>query len=79
MHALANKFYKEGFWSRLNLREDDRATAVLFLHLKSLAYLKQHPDLLILEMPLFDVVRVDTCQRTLCIAFAFLNGEEEKD
>jgi hypothetical protein len=30
-------------------------------------------------MPLLDIVGVDACQRSFCIAFAFLGGEEEKD
>ncbi|RYC76812.1 hypothetical protein BFJ63_vAg20311 [Fusarium oxysporum f. sp. narcissi] len=30
-------------------------------------------------MPLLDIVGVDACQRTFCIAFAFLSGEEEGD
>ena len=63
-------------------------TAVLFAHPQSLAYLKCYPDLLILDctyktnkykMPLLDIVGVDACQRSFCIAFAFLSGEEEGD
>jgi hypothetical protein len=30
-------------------------------------------------MPLLDIVGVDACQRSFCIAFAFLSGEEETD
>ena len=30
-------------------------------------------------MPLLDIIGVDACQRSFCIAFAFLSGEEEKD
>lgn len=54
----------------------------------SLAYLRAYPDLLFLdctyktnkyEMPLLDTIGVDACQRTFCIAFAFLSGETEED
>jgi len=30
-------------------------------------------------MPLLDIVGVDACQKTFCIAFAFLDGETELD
>lgn len=30
-------------------------------------------------MPLLDIVGVDACQRSFCVAFAFLSGEEEVD
>lgn len=30
-------------------------------------------------MPLLEIVAVDACQRTFCVAFAFLSGEEEDD
>jgi hypothetical protein len=30
-------------------------------------------------MPLLDMVGVDACQRSFCIAFAFLSGESEED
>ncbi|KAJ3453177.1 hypothetical protein MRS44_018832 [Fusarium solani] len=30
-------------------------------------------------MPLLDIIGVDACQRSFCIAFAFLSGEEEQD
>jgi hypothetical protein len=60
----------------------------LFAHPESLAYLKSYPDILILDctyktnkykIPLLDIVGIDACQRSFCIAFAFLGGEEEKD
>ena len=31
------------------------------------------------KMPLLDIVGVDACQRSFCIAFAFLSGEDEGD
>ena len=58
------------------------------LHPESLAYLQAYPDTLILDctyktnkygMPLLDMIGVDACQRSFCIAFAFLNGESEQD
>jgi hypothetical protein len=53
-----------------------------------LAYLQAYPDLLFLDctyktnkygMPLLDIIGVDACQRSFCIAFAFLSGEAEED
>ncbi|KJZ69833.1 hypothetical protein HIM_10786 [Hirsutella minnesotensis 3608] len=88
MHAFANQLDEEGFWNRMQLNEDGRVTAVLFAHPESLAYLKAYPDLLFLDctyktnkygMPLLDIIGVDACQRSFCIAFAFLSGENEED
>jgi hypothetical protein len=88
MHALANELNNEGFWSRIKLDQDNRVTHVMFAHPKSLEYLKAYPDVVILDctyktnkyrMPLLDIVGVDACQRSFCIAFAFLAGEEESD
>lgn len=88
IHALANELDKEGFWSRMRLDQNNRVTDVFFAHPRSLAYLKSYPDLVILDctyktnkyrMPLLDIVGVDACQRSFCIAFAFLSGEEEGD
>jgi hypothetical protein len=88
IHAFANQLDKEGFWNRMQLDSDNRITAVLFAHPESLAYLKAYPDLLFLDctyktnkygMPLLDMIGVDACQRSFCIAFAFLNGEAEQD
>ncbi|KID81747.1 transposase [Metarhizium guizhouense ARSEF 977] len=88
IHALANELDREGFWNRMQLDEDGRVTAVLFAHPQSLAYLRCYPDLLILDctyktnkykMPLLDIVGVDACQRSFCVAFAFLSGEDERD
>ncbi|KAM6513667.1 hypothetical protein FALCPG4_18973 [Fusarium falciforme] len=88
IHAFANQMDKEGFWSRMRLDSDDRVTAVLFAHPESLAYLQAYPDLLFLDctyktnkygMPLLDMIGVDACQRSFCIAFAFLSGETEQD
>jgi hypothetical protein len=86
--ALANELDKEGFWSRMQFDEDGRVTAVLFAHPESLAYLQAYPDVLLLDctyktnkygMPLLDMIGVDACQRSFCIAFAFLSGETEED
>ncbi|KAM6513523.1 hypothetical protein FALCPG4_18956 [Fusarium falciforme] len=88
MHALSDQLKSEGFWSQIRLDESSRVTAVLFAHPTSLAYLKLYPEVLILDctyktnkykMPLLDIVGVDACQRSFCIAFAFLSGEEEHD
>ncbi|KAJ3454861.1 hypothetical protein MRS44_013461 [Fusarium solani] len=88
MHALADQLKGEGFWSRIRLDESGRVVAVLFAHPQSLGYLKSYPEVLVLDctyktnkykMPLLDMVGVDACQRSFCIAFAFLSGEEEDD
>jgi hypothetical protein len=88
INAFANQLDREGFWNRMQLGPDDRVTAVLFAHPDSLAYLQAYPDTLILDctyktnkygMPLLDMIGVDACQRSFCIAFAFLSGETEQD
>jgi hypothetical protein len=67
---------------------DGRVTAVLFAHPDSLTYLQAYPDILLLDctyktnkygMPLLDMIGVDACQKSFCIAFAFLSGESEDD
>jgi hypothetical protein len=88
IHALANQLDREGFWSRMQFAPGGRITAVLFAHPDSLAYLQAYPDTLLLDctyktnkygMPLLDMIGVDACQRSFCIAFAFLSGETEQD
>src|SRR5689334_12101855 len=88
MHALANELDKEGFQTRIQLDHDGRVTAVLFAHPTSLGYLNAYPELLLLDctyktnkykMPLLDMIGADACQRSFCIAFAFLSGEDEDD
>ncbi|KAH7461514.1 hypothetical protein FOMA001_g19037 [Fusarium oxysporum f. sp. matthiolae] len=88
IHALADQLNSEGFWSEIRLDEGGRVTAVLFAHPQSLEYLKLYPEVLLLDctyktnkykMPLLDIVGIDACQRSFCIAFAFLSGEEEND
>ncbi|TVY80124.1 PKS-NRPS hybrid synthetase [Fusarium oxysporum f. sp. cubense] len=88
IHAFGNQLDKEGFWNRMQLDSHDRVTGVLFAHPESLAYVKAYPDLLFLDctykmnkygMPLLDIIGVDACQRSFCIAFAFLSGESEED
>lgn len=88
IHALANQLDNEGFWSRMQFAPDGRVTAVLFAHPDSLALLQAYPDVLLLDctyktnkygMPLLDMIGIDACQRSFCIAFAFLSGESEED
>lgn len=88
MQAFANQLDEQGFWNRMQLDNGGRVTAVLFAHPESLAYLKAYPDILFLDctyktnkygMPLLDIIGVDACQRSFCIAFAFLSGESEED
>ena len=61
---------------------------MLFAHPDSLGYLKAYPEVLLLDctyktnkygMPLLDMIGIDACQRSFCIAFAFLSGETEED
>ena len=88
IHALINQLDREGFWSRVRVDENQRVTAILFAHPDSLQYLQAYSDLLLLDctyktnkyqMPLLDMIGVDACQRSFCIAFAFLSGEQEED
>ncbi|RKK65642.1 hypothetical protein BFJ69_g16107 [Fusarium oxysporum] len=86
--ALADQLFREGFWSQFQTGPDGRVKAVLFAHPESVAYLQAYPDVLILDctyktnkygMPLLDLIGVDSCQRSFCVAFAFLSGECEED
>ena len=88
IHALANDLDEEGFWSRMRFDPNGRVTAVLFAHPDSLQFVQGYPDILLLDctyktnkyrMPLLDMIGVDACQRSFCIAFAFLSGEAEED
>ena len=88
INALASQMEKDGFCCRIQLAQDNRVTAVFFAHPDSLSYLKAYPDVLLLDctyktnkykMPLLDIIGVDACQRSFCIAFAFLSGEAELD
>lgn len=88
IHALANQLDTEGFWSRVQYAADGQVTSVLFAHPDSLGYLKAYPEVLLLDctyktnkngMPLLDMIGIDACQQSFCIAFAFLSGETEAD
>jgi MULE transposase domain len=88
IQALVDQLKKEDFWCRVRLDSDNRLTAIFFAHPDSVAYLQGNPDVLLLDctyktnkhgMPLLDMVGVDSCQRSFCIAFAFLSGESEED
>jgi len=88
MQALINQFNEEGVWYRVRVDSDNRVTALFFAHPDSIAHLQRNPDVLILDctyktnkhgMPLLDMVGVDSCERSFCIAFAFLSGETEDD
>lgn len=88
INALINQLDREGFWSRVRVDENQRVTAILFAHPGSLQHLQAYSDLLLLDctyktnkyqMPLLDMIGVDACQRSFCIAFAFLSGEQEED
>ena len=88
MQAFANQLDEQGFWNRMQLDNGGRVTAVLFAYPESLAYLKAYPDILFLDctyktnkygMPLLDIIGIDACQRSFCIAFAFLSGESSVD
>ena len=88
IHALVNQLHEEGFRCEVRLDSDSRVTALFFAHPDSIAYLQCNPDVLLLDctyktnkhsMPLLDMVGVDACERSFCIAFAFLSGETEED
>lgn len=88
IHALITQLNNEGFWSRIQFDDNRRVTGVLFAHTQSLAYLEAYPDVLLLDctymtnkynMPLLELIGFDACQRSFCIAFAFLSGETEGD
>ena len=88
IQALVDQLHKQGFWCRVRLDADNRLTAIFFAHPDSIAYLQCNPDVLLLDctyktnkyhMPLLDMVGVDSCQRSFCIAFSFLSGETEED
>ena len=88
IQALVDHLYNEGFWCRVRLDKDNRLTAIFFAHPDSVRYLQCNPDVLLLDctyrtnkhqLPLLDMVGVDSCQRSFCIAFAFLSGESEAD
>ena len=88
IQALVDQMHDEGFWCHVRLDTDNRLTAIFFAHPDSVAYLQCNPDVLLLDctyktnkhaMPLLDMVGVDSCQRSFCIAFAFLSGESEDD
>ncbi len=88
IQALASQLDREGFWNRIQTAPDGRVTAMLFAHPDSLAYLQAYPDTLLLDctyktnkykMPLLDIIGVDACHRSFCIAFAFLSSEGEED
>jgi MULE transposase domain len=88
MQALINQLDEQGFWSRFRVDENHRVEAVLFAHPDSLAYLQSYPELLLLDctyktnrfgMPLLDIIGIDGSNRSFCIAFAFLRGENTED
>ncbi|EXU94820.1 MULE transposase domain protein [Metarhizium robertsii] len=74
IHALANELDSEGFWNRMQLVEYGRVTGVLFAHPQLDCIYKTNKY----KMPLLDIVG-DACQRSFCVAFAFLSGEDERD
>jgi hypothetical protein len=66
----------------------NRHRAIFFANPDSIAYLQCNPDVLLMDctyktnkhgMPLLDMIGVDSCQRSSCIAFAFLSVETEED
>ncbi|KAJ6788687.1 hypothetical protein PWT90_07147 [Aphanocladium album] len=88
IQALVDQLHEEGFHYKVRLDSDNRLTAIFFAHPDSIAFLQCNPDVLLLDctyktnkhsMPLLDMVGVDACERSFCIAFAFLSGETEED
>lgn len=88
MSALYEQLKQEGFWSRFNLNDNNRVLYLIFAHPGSLTYLQIYPDTLLLDytyktnkykMALLDIIGVDACRRSFCIAFVFLRYETEAD
>jgi hypothetical protein len=88
IHALAEELVDQGFGSHFCLDQDSRVTAVFFTNPESLTYTKSYPEVMMLDctyktnkyrMPLLDIVGIDACGKSFCIAFAFMSGEEEAD
>ena len=88
IQALISQLSAEGFICQTQVDGNNRLSAIFFAHPDSVAYLQSNPDVLLLDctyktnkhdMPLLDMVGVDSCQRSFCIAFAFLSGESEED
>lgn len=88
IQALVDQLHEEGFHYKVRLDPENRLTAIFFAHPDSIAFLQCNPDVLLLDctyktnkhgMPLLDMVGVDACDRSFCIAFAFLSGETEED
>jgi hypothetical protein len=86
--ALLHELESRGFHSRVRRDQDNRLNALFFAHPESIHYLQDHPDLLLVDctyktnrygMPLLDMIGVDACNKSFCIAFAFLPGEQEED
>ncbi len=88
IETLVEHLEREGFWYRIDVDGDNHLTRLFFAHPDSLLYLQQNFDILLLDctyktnkydIKLLDMVKVDACQRSFCIAFAFLPREEEQD
>jgi hypothetical protein len=88
IHALADELVDQGFRSHFCLDQENRVTAVFFTNQASLTYTKSYPEVMMLDctyktnkykMPLLDIVGIDACGKSFCIAFAFMSGEEEAD
>ena len=86
IQALVDQLQQQGFWCRVQLDSENRLTAIFFAHPDSITYLASNPDILVLDctyktnrynMPLLDMVGVDTYQRSFYIAFTFLASETE--
>lgn len=78
----------EGFWNRIRVDEENQIKTALFAHSGSLAYVQSYPNLLFIDstyklnkfgMMLVNLIGVDACERSFCIAFALMNGETEED
>ena len=88
MQALVDQLSAEGFRYHIRLDSNNRLTGIFFAHPESITYLQHNPDVLLLDctyktnrysMPLLDMIGVDACQRSFCIAFAFLIDESDED
>lgn len=86
--AFVKQLKQEGFWSTIQRYSNLRLKRCIFAHPQSLTYLRAYLDVILLDYtyktnkydkPLLDIIRVDACKRSFCIAFVWLYKETEDD
>lgn len=88
MLALSQQLRDSGFWSKIEVDDNNRMTSAIFAHPASLEYLRAYPDVMLMDciyktnmfnMPLLDIIGIDARGKSFCVGFAFLSHEEEAD